>query len=94
MLGVQALEAMSEDEVLDVATACAETVRRAEVDLLRVAYQWAVLHDPARLDPVESAKPGREEAGATAVRGSRRCASSRPPSWGHGSGAPPTPRLR
>ncbi len=62
MLGVQALEAMSEEEVLDVATACAETVRRAEVDLLRVAYQWAVLHDPARLDPAETTRPGRERA--------------------------------
>ena len=53
---------MSEDEVLDVAEACADTVRRAEVDLLRVAYQWAVLHSAERLDPVESAKPGREKA--------------------------------
>ena len=62
MLGKRSLEEMSEDEVLDAATACAETARRAEVDLLRVAYQWAVLHDPARLDPAESAKPGRERA--------------------------------
>ncbi len=62
MLGAQALAEMSEDEVLDAATTCAETVRLAEVDLLRVAYQWAVLHDPARLDPAESARPGRERA--------------------------------
>ena len=62
MLGAQALAEMSEDEVLDAATTCAETVRQAEVDLLRVAYQWAVLHDPARLDPAESARPGRERA--------------------------------
>ena len=61
MLGKQALEEMSEDEVLDAATACSELARRAEVDLLRVAYQWAVLHDPARLDPAES---GEARAGA------------------------------
>ncbi|CAN5710060.1 hypothetical protein BH11ACT8_BH11ACT8_02390 [soil metagenome] len=53
---------LSEAEVLDRATACAETARRAEVELLRIAYQWAVIHDPDRLDPVESAKPGREKA--------------------------------
>ena len=56
------LEAMTEDQVLDFAGACAETVRRAEVDLLRAAYQWAVLHSPDRLDPAEAARPGREQA--------------------------------
>ena len=57
-----ALEAMGEDELLAFADDCAERVRRAEVDLLRAAYQWAVLHDPARLDPADSARPGREQA--------------------------------
>lgn len=56
------LEAMTEDQVLDFAGACAETARRAEVDLLRAAYQWAVLHSPDRLDPAEAARPGREQA--------------------------------
>ena len=59
---VEALEAMSEDEVLAVADACAETARQAEVDLLRAAYQWAVLHSPERLAPREAALPGRERA--------------------------------
>ncbi|MCW2842371.1 MAG: hypothetical protein JWN22_287 [Nocardioides sp.] len=53
---------MSQDEVLGFAGACAETARRAEVDLLRAAYQWSVLHPADRLDPAESKKPGREKA--------------------------------
>ncbi len=53
---------MSEDEVLDFADACAEAARRAEVDLLRAAYQWAVIQSADRLDPGESGKPGREKA--------------------------------
>jgi hypothetical protein len=59
---VQELDAMSEDEVLDFAGVCADTARRAEVDLLRAAYQWSVLHSADRLDPAESSKPGREKA--------------------------------
>ncbi|MCB8955431.1 MAG: HNH endonuclease [Nocardioides sp.] len=59
---VRELDAMGEDGLLAFAGDCAETARRAEVDLLRAAYQWAVLHAPERLDPVESAKPGREQA--------------------------------
>ena len=62
MTATQALEEMGEDDVLAFADACAETIRQAEADLLRAAYQWAVLHDPARLDPAESARPGREQA--------------------------------
>ena len=53
---------MSEDQVLDIAGVCAETARRAEVDLLRVAYQWSVLHSADRLDPGLAALPGRERA--------------------------------
>lgn len=56
------LDDLSEDELLDVAGSCAEAAWRAEVDLLQVAYQWAVLHAPERLDPAESARPGRERA--------------------------------
>lgn len=59
MLGSR-LEEMGEAELLAFAEECAETARRAEVDLLRVAYQWSVLHDPARLDPVQAGLPGRE----------------------------------
>ena len=54
MAEAQALGDMSEDEVLDFAGACAEAARRAEVDLLRAAYQWAVIHAGDRLDPAES----------------------------------------
>ncbi len=62
MAEAQALDDMSEDQVLDFAGACAEAARRAEVDLLRAAYHWAVLHSADRLDTGESGKPGREKA--------------------------------
>ena len=54
--------AMGEDDVLAAAEACAETIREAEAELLRLAYQWAIIHDPDRLDPAEAALPGRERA--------------------------------
>ena len=60
MVTLGMLDDLSEDELLDVAGSCAETARRAEVDLVRVAYQWAVLHSADRLDPAEAARPGRE----------------------------------
>ncbi|ANH37473.1 hypothetical protein I601_1031 [Nocardioides dokdonensis FR1436] len=65
MAGTLVVEEMSEDAVLEAATVCARTLQQAEVELLRVAYRWAVLHDPARpgvLDPDEVGKPGREQA--------------------------------
>ena len=62
MAEARALEEMGEDDVLAFADACAETIRQAEADLLRAAYQWAILHDPARLDPPSAALPGRERA--------------------------------
>ena len=58
----EALEEWSEDEVLAEAEAWAETIREGETELLRLAYQWAVLHSPDRLDPAETALPGREQA--------------------------------
>ncbi len=61
MLGT-ALEEMGEADLLASAEHCAETIRDAEADLLRVAYQWAVVHDPSRLDPAEVDRPGRERA--------------------------------
>jgi hypothetical protein len=61
MLGTR-LEEMGEEQVLAFADERATTVREAETDLLRAAYQWAVLHDPDRLDPAEVGLPGRERA--------------------------------
>jgi hypothetical protein len=55
------LEEMREEEILAFADACAETVRQAEVDLLRAAYQWAAVHHPDRLHPATSGRPGREQ---------------------------------
>ena len=51
-----------EERILDAAGACAEAIRDAETDLLRLAYDWATLHPANRLDPVEAARPGRERA--------------------------------
>ena len=57
-----ALAEMGEDEVLAAAEACADTIRDAEAELLRLAYQWAVMHSPDRLDPATAVQPGREKA--------------------------------
>lgn len=62
MLGTPELDEMSEEDLLHFADGCAETARRAEVDLLRAAYRWAVLHHPDRLDPRQAERPGREGA--------------------------------
>ena len=65
MLKDAVVEEMSEDAVLDTAAELATAAQRAEVGLLRVAYRWAVLHDPARpgvLDPKVAVLPGREKA--------------------------------
>ncbi|GAA1162510.1 HNH endonuclease signature motif containing protein [Nocardioides aquiterrae] len=58
----EALEAMTEEQILDAASCCADTIRDAETDLLRLAYQWAIVHAPDRLDPATAALPGREQA--------------------------------
>ncbi|GHJ59544.1 hypothetical protein NOK12_20620 [Nocardioides sp. OK12] len=63
MLGKPVVGEMSEDAVLDTAAALATTAQQAEVQMLVVAYRWAVLNDPDRtLDPVEVSRPGREQA--------------------------------
>jgi hypothetical protein len=55
-------EAMTEDQILDAAGCCADTIREAETDLLRLAYHWAIVHPADRLDPTKTALPGREQA--------------------------------
>ena len=62
MLGTLTLDEMGEDDLLAYADACAETIREAEADLLRIAYQWAIIHHPDRLDPTTRTGPGRERA--------------------------------
>ena len=42
---------MGEDELLAYAESYADAARVAEVNLLRVAYQWAIAHSPDRLVP-------------------------------------------
>ena len=56
------LEEMGEDELLTFAGEQATAQREADANLYRVAYQWAIRHSPDRLDPAETAKPGREKA--------------------------------
>jgi hypothetical protein len=56
------LEDMSEDQVLAFAGDNALDQRTAELNVMRAAYRWAILHSPDRLDPAEQVKPGREKA--------------------------------
>jgi hypothetical protein len=60
MLGTIGLADMGEDEVLALATERAETIRGAEADLLRIAYQWAVISSPDRISSGD--RPGGEKA--------------------------------
>ena len=56
----EAFADLGEDDLLAAAGARAETIRRAEVELLQIAYQWAIINDPDRLDPTQASLPGRE----------------------------------
>ncbi|ANH36659.1 hypothetical protein I601_0205 [Nocardioides dokdonensis FR1436] len=72
MAGNAVVEEMSEDAVLDTATAYARAVQQGEVGLLRAAYRWAVLHDPdRRLNPEVAVLPGREKARQYGGEGTR-----------------------
>ncbi|MDI6908682.1 hypothetical protein [Nocardioides sp.] len=62
MTTADALAGLSEEELLDAAGACAEAIRDAETDLLRLAYEWAIVHPADRLDPDGADRPGRERA--------------------------------
>jgi hypothetical protein len=62
MIGREELAGMSEDDVLAAAGMRAERIRDDEADLLRLAYQMAVINSAQRLDPSSSDKPGREKA--------------------------------
>jgi len=50
---------MGEADVLAAAEARADAIRVTEAETLLLAYQWAILHGPDRLDPDEAGKPGR-----------------------------------
>ncbi len=62
MLGMDDLSAQGEDRILTIAEGCAEALRVADAALLEVAYAWAVVNDPDRLDPAAARLPGREKA--------------------------------
>lgn len=64
-----ALPDLTEDQLLDRAGVLAETVWRAEVELLEVAGQWAVVHSPERLDPQRSADAQASPAALPCVPG-------------------------
>ena len=55
------LTEMSEEELLAHAEACHRREREAAVEKLRIAYQWAVLHNPERLGK-DASRPGRLKA--------------------------------
>ncbi|MBF4161020.1 hypothetical protein ISG29_04910, partial [Nocardioides sp. CBS4Y-1] len=59
-MDTDALADLSEDELLDLAGERAEEARRAETDLLHLAYQWAVVNHPDRRR--EKQIPGAERA--------------------------------
>jgi hypothetical protein len=60
MLGTVGLADMGEDQLLTLAGERAETIREAEADLLRIAYQWALAHSPDRITSGD--RPGEEQA--------------------------------
>ena len=62
MAEVRSLEDMSDEQLLEFVEEQHLAARRAEVEILRGAYQWAVIHNPERLSRAESGKPGREKA--------------------------------
>lgn len=55
------LEDLAEDAFLDRAEACARAERELEVEVLRLAYLWAVRHPRERLDATLGEGPGREQ---------------------------------
>ena len=60
MVTTQEFAQRQEEHILTAAGACAVAIRDAETELLRLAYEWAVVHPANRLDPVEADLPGRE----------------------------------
>ena len=88
MAEVTSLDDMGGDEVLAFAGDAAERRRSGEVDELRAAYKWAVIHSPERLDPQDLGRPGRERPGSMAGTGRRRSPSSPPRRSVRGSGGP------
>ncbi|GAB3245995.1 DUF222 domain-containing protein [Nocardioides dilutus] len=62
MVGTAALDDMGGDDVLAFAGDAAERERTAQVDQLRGAYKWALIHSRDRLDPRDRDRPGRERA--------------------------------
>jgi hypothetical protein len=53
---------MSRGELLDTADVLATRQRQTEVEILRLAHQWAVVNGAGTVDPEEARRPGRERA--------------------------------
>ena len=62
MSSTAAVSDLVEEQILARAATCADAQRRAGVELLVLAYEWAVAHPEQRLDARASVKPGREQA--------------------------------
>jgi hypothetical protein len=67
---------LSRTSLLDTAGLLAETERRAQVDQLRVAAQWADANGPQSVDPEGSARPGRRAVRYYGGHGTPEAASS------------------
>ena len=61
-MATDALDDQGEEELLALAEACARTIADAEVELIRIAYRWAIRHHPDRLQPTDGDRPGRERS--------------------------------
>ena len=92
MLGMLALDEMGEEDLLAYAAQRADTIREAEADLLRIAYQWAIIHHPDRLDPDDTDRAGRERARRLGGDGTPEVCEFAAARWAPGSGARRTPR--
>ena len=54
------LEPLTESQLLDHAESVAQMQRQCEVQSIRIAVHWALMHHPDRLDPADRALAGRE----------------------------------
>jgi hypothetical protein len=81
---------MPESEFLDTVEDTGIGRRQLEVSELRMAYAWALRHPKERLDPVEAAKPGREQARAFGGAGTPLVAEFAAASFGARLGISPS----
>ena len=82
MTDPQGVDELSGSELLDAADALALRQREAEVQLLVVAAQWAVVNGPETVDPEQAKLPGRQTLRRYGGRGTPEVASFAPAELG------------